>query len=49
MYLKKNIEQVFPLKTENKAILFVIYQCFRISHTSKELAKRETLYLRMEQ
>ena len=31
-----------------KAILFVIYQCFRISHTSKELAKGETLYFRMD-
>ena len=49
MYLKKTTEQVFPLKTENKAILFVIYHCFRISHISKELAKKETLYFRMEQ
>ena len=49
MYLKKNTEQAFPLKTENKAILFVTYQCFRISHISKELAKKETLYFGMEQ
>ena len=49
MYPKKNTEHVFPLKTEHKVILNVIYQCFRISHTSKELAKRETLNFRMEQ